>query len=616
MNVITSLYISSTNKIILPFAQSIQAHHITVRVALAALILSTDRIILPLARSLRIQPIIVRVVIITLIFPTDRIILLLGQTIQAHSIVAAKIAFLAISLLINSIFFIKILYSELTDYKNNFYKAQTDLEAANRKTSADLEAANRKARYDLEVANTRARDLQATYEKKQADLEKAVEKAQAELKAVSRGAEWANRTNNNTIKDLIERKDRLTEQNLEIRALFLSQYDATLTATRENTQLRDKIHQLEAEPQTCIIHQKPSSIASSDENITGLNSLPDEVIIQILNCLSVEMIFKAARVNYTFYNVAISVLMFKAKRYGFRGDNPAKSKIYLQTLFKGLKSLALRQVIPRKYWQGNYTNLEETFRQIKEPFYTQSPTFRKESKEALLEYAANGQAHLLLALLQLGIDPHIWKSNQERALILATENNHESVVEILLDRGANPNICDLNFTPLIINAFLSNKHKLVQIFLDKNVDINVEDVYKNTLLIYAVRNNDLPFIKKLFKAGALATLVFKNHIGGTALHYAAGNGYSDILEFFLQHIPREVVNTNLPEYGTPLHQAALKGQLECIELLHTYNAGKDLKIPDNGYTPADLAREHKQLEALQLLEASPPFTCLAWPRQN
>jgi len=93
--------------------------------------------------------------------------------------------------------------------------------------------------------------------------------------------------------------------------------------------------------------------------------------------------------------------------------------------------------------------------------------------------------------------------------------------------------------------------------------------------------------------------IITNYYNRTALHWAASKGYPDILKLLFGGLgtdKRRKKYSNCPDYitgWTPLHCAALSGNLKCIEIL--LDMGGDIKrenlmgeIPGNCIAPTSL----------------------------
>nr|KAF6450116.1 espin like [Molossus molossus] len=105
-------------------------------------------------------------------------------------------------------------------------------------------------------------------------------------------------------------------------------------------------------------------------------------------------------------------------------------------------------------------------------------------------------------------------------------------------------------------------------------------------------------------------LTARDNEGATALHFAARGGHTPILDRLLlmgAPIMRDCWG------GTPLHDAAESGQLECCRTLVSHHVDPSLRDED-GYTAADLAAYHGHQDCAQYLrEVTRPVPLLMTP---
>lgn len=80
----------------------------------------------------------------------------------------------------------------------------------------------------------------------------------------------------------------------------------------------------------------------------------------------------------------------------------------------------------------------------------------------------------------------------------------------------------------------------------------------------------------------------------TALHYAAQNGHSEIVDLLLMLGAN--VNATTSYGNTPLHQACIGDHVECVKLLLNAGARRDVINRDN-YFPSDMT-ENKEILSL------------------
>ncbi|XP_077460515.1 espin isoform X2 [Stigmatopora argus] len=93
------------------------------------------------------------------------------------------------------------------------------------------------------------------------------------------------------------------------------------------------------------------------------------------------------------------------------------------------------------------------------------------------------------------------------------------------------------------------------------------------------------------------SLMDKDGDGATAMHFAASRGHAKVLSWLLLH-GGEIVTDNWG--GTPLHDAAENGELECCQILVVN--GVDLGIRDqDGFSGADLAEYNGHFQCAKYL---------------
>ncbi|XP_049341506.1 espin isoform X8 [Astyanax mexicanus] len=183
-----------------------------------------------------------------------------------------------------------------------------------------------------------------------------------------------------------------------------------------------------------------------------------------------------------------------------------------------------------------------------------NPSIATDTGALPVHYAA-AKGDLPSLRLLLGHSPHVVNfqtKNGATPLYLACQEGHLEVVQYLVkDCGAEPSIrANDGMTPL--HAAAQMGHNTVIVWLMSFTDISLSD-----------RDND----------------------GATAMHFAASRGHAKVLSWLLLH-GGEIITDGWG--GTPLHDAAENGELECCQILVVN--GVDLGIRDqDGFTAADLA---------------------------
>jgi len=86
--------------------------------------------------------------------------------------------------------------------------------------------------------------------------------------------------------------------------------------------------------------------------------------------------------------------------------------------------------------------------------------------------------------------------------------------------------------PAIVSAAWNGHTKIVEFLLDRGADINARAKINNTPIQQAASNGHLETVRLLLSKGANVNIVGD---GGSALHLAIENGYTDIAELLRQH---------------------------------------------------------------------------------
>ncbi|XP_076454345.1 tyrosine-protein kinase HTK16-like isoform X2 [Babylonia areolata] len=161
----------------------------------------------------------------------------------------------------------------------------------------------------------------------------------------------------------------------------------------------------------------------------------------------------------------------------------------------------------------------------------------------------------------------------------------------------------------------------------------------NTLLHQAVQEGDVKIIQQILDSPNRPDINAKNTLGSTALHLAAYNGRDDIVQILLKASPDTTIkdcnghtplhracvgdrastarlliqvghcdpHARCPQTGwVPLHEAALKGSVECTKALLELHA-TPFPRNENGETPLDVAEKYRRLDVVKVYEEFQPL---------
>lgn len=252
-------------------------------------------------------------------------------------------------------------------------------------------------------------------------------------------------------------------------------------------------------------------------------------------------------------------------------------------------------------------------------------------------------------LLSLGADPNAISDQNSRQTVLhvAARYADPDMVALLLKLGADPNA--LNWTgetPLgraMYNQNPANALANATLLLDAGSDVNGYDEEGRSLspkgitpvaiACFSDGTRSLDVVKLLVDRGANIRAQLTDEDGRMAIHYAAYNGLTDIVAFFLdQGLGVDVRDAKcqtplmcavlgghvdtvkllaergadlraqpLDGYGlTPIHQAAFDGKTDIVTYLLDQGVNPDL-LSAKGFVPLHVAAENGSLDVVKVL---------------
>ena len=213
-------------------------------------------------------------------------------------------------------------------------------------------------------------------------------------------------------------------------------------------------------------------------------------------------------------------------------------------------------------------------------------------------YSCKG-TEMVELLIKGGADVNKKTDTGWTALHSAAEKRKD-IATLLLRNGANPNVRGHGErTPLHEAAWFGPN--VIKVLVDNGADVNARDDQGYMPLHFAFYYGLQDSVQQLVALGA--DINARTNSGETILHLAATarrdtSASASFIEFLLAH---EAYLDARDNFGwTPLHRAALLGELEVARVLLTHGADTISRTND-GKTPSDLARENGHIGIVELL---------------
>jgi uncharacterized protein len=239
-------------------------------------------------------------------------------------------------------------------------------------------------------------------------------------------------------------------------------------------------------------------------------------------------------------------------------------------------------------------------------------------KEALKRALDAGQKRIVLILIEKGAPPYSDNDFKSLVAVAVAQRQNEAVFAVIKNSSNNPLVirCALEF------AIVTSNHELVRKLLNMipSNDLNNPRTQSNPLLSDALKNNDIPMVKLLLKAGIpasdghieqaitkgdqkLTTMLIKSsaneHILDRALLKAAEQGNVALVKMLL--LKGAKLSAKDEEQWTALHHAAFKCHKETIELFIKQGMSVNAQT-DRGLTPLWLAVDSGSSNAPEIVE--------------
>ncbi|CAD6587468.1 MAG: hypothetical protein ASARMPREDX12_002854 [Alectoria sarmentosa] len=193
----------------------------------------------------------------------------------------------------------------------------------------------------------------------------------------------------------------------------------------------------------------------------------------------------------------------------------------------------------------------------------------------------------------------------ETPLYAAVKEGHLAAARQLLDSGADANHCvfDDDSRITVLNAAVERGNdEILELLIDFGADVNaVSDLvnWPEPPLHRATEEGHLNMVRILLEHGADCNWQGNDKNGWAATHLAARGRHPEILRLLCDDYHADL-SLRLSNGSLPLHSAAWKGSVECIEILLARGVDIDARN-DLGRTPLHFAAEEGHVDAVEVL---------------
>lgn len=216
----------------------------------------------------------------------------------------------------------------------------------------------------------------------------------------------------------------------------------------------------------------------------------------------------------------------------------------------------------------------------------QSVTKFDDGATAFMLASQNNHFEIAQLLIANKADINLTNSYGLTAFMLASQNSHIEIAQLLIDNNADINQAQTDGTTTLMWASRYNQIEIAQLLIDNNADINQATTNGTTALVVASLNNHTEITQLLIDNKVDINQV-TNDTGFTALTFAAGKGYVDVLSVLISH-PEINIDSQMNLGITALGFAAALNRESSVKLL--IDAGTNPTIETvGGLTAADLA---------------------------
>ncbi len=313
-------------------------------------------------------------------------------------------------------------------------------------------------------------------------------------------------------------------------------------------------------------------IARFEEGGTPLLGYTIESSHKNAEALALKLIEKGAKPTGILFDAYVSAIKresipiltaLRAKRHKISGN------AFAETLKKGNKAIK-EQVIAQLKKTGGLTD----------------------SPDYLHAAIRVGDKDMVVFLLDEGATVNLPDNFGYTALNRAAGGGNDEIVSLLLQRGAKPNLKNRDGdTPL----HAARTARIAQLLLENGAVVDAVNERGNTALFERVRSLDGELIAALRDAGASTTRTGRNGDSLLQIHL----DHPEIARYILATLPVNINNQN--NYGnTALHQAARDGKSNLVQQLLQKKATVNI-ANRKGITPLALAAKAGKNDIVQIL---------------
>ena len=237
------------------------------------------------------------------------------------------------------------------------------------------------------------------------------------------------------------------------------------------------------------------------------------------------------------------------------------------------------------------------------------------NRTPLLWASLSSSGEFIETLIDLGANVNAQRTDDKEApLTLSSGWNKFMAVYLLLDRGADANIASADGNSPLHTAVSKGFFDITKLLVEKGSYFNLQNKEGRTPLFLSVKNKHEQLIKLLIENEADVRIGYKENSterfylvrgknrGRAAWHYIAGEQVNEpeIIDLLVKSGAN--VNAQDAEGFTPLHMAAIHGNLKIVKKLVDLDADVNIVATD-GKNAAELAHLNEELEIKEYLES-------------